>query len=413
MNNRQEIYRSHYNTIILQLIIAALICLLPINSDALIGLDEGDPPKNIELTDVNGVPVNVKKHFGERPVIIVFWEQNLSKSFINYSLDVIRFLNDSYEKYHESTGLEIFAVYTPVEENTISSSEFEAVRNLIEINKIKFPVLIDRGFEVFRDYGVVALPSTIMVNKKGKIDFIYPSFPLVASKLFTENIEELVGISRPVIKTSEVEKGTDTKARRLYNYALLMYKKGLIEQALSPLKKSIALEPDMGWSHNLMGIILWKSGNFESAVEEFKTAIKIDRRNAQAHFNYGLLLFKSGKLNEAEKQLDISMAIDDSVSETHYVLGLLCKKTGRFDEAVKNLRRALAIYEEENVAALIYDPVYFHRISAYYELSELYAEKGDLKTSRELLRKATRAALGVEGEAERPIYISEDLMIYE
>ena len=83
MNNGQEIYRSHYDTIILQLIIAALICLLPINSDALIGLDEGDPPKNIELRDVNGVPVNVKKHFGERPVIIVFWELNLSKSFIN------------------------------------------------------------------------------------------------------------------------------------------------------------------------------------------------------------------------------------------------------------------------------------------------------------------------------------------
>ena len=252
-----------------------------------------------------------------------------------------------------------------------------------------------------------------MVNKKGKIDFIYPSFPLVASKLFTQNIEELVGIAKPVIEAAEEEKGADTKARRLYNYALQMYKKGLLEQALSPLKKSMALEPDMGWSHNLMGIIFWKSGNFESAVKEFKTAIKIDRQNAHAHFNYGLLLFESGKLNEAEKQLDISMAIDDSVSETHYVLGLLNKKKGRFDEAVKNLRRALALYEEKNVAALIYDPVYFHRISAYYELSELYAEKGDLKASRELLRKAARTALSIEGGAESPSYRSEDLMIYE
>jgi Flp pilus assembly protein TadD/peroxiredoxin len=413
MNNGQEIYRRLSSTIILPLIIAALICLLPINSDALIGLDEGDPPKNIELRDVNGVPVNVNEHFGERPVIIVFWEQNLSNSFINYSLDVIRFLNDSYEKYHESAGLEVFGVYTPVEENAIPASEFTAVRNLIKINKIKFPVLIDRGFDVFRDYGVVALPSTIMVNKKGKIEFIYPSFPLVASKLFTLNIEELVGIARPVIEAAEEEKGTDTKARRLYQYALQMYKKGLLEQALSPLKKSIALEPDMGWSRNLMGIILWKSGNFESAVEEFKVAIKIDRRNAQAHFNYGLLLFESGKLNEAEKQLDISMAIDDSVSETHYVLGLLYKKKGRFDEAVKNLRRALSIYEEKNAADMIHDPASFHRISAYYELSELYAERGDLKASRELLRKAARAALSIDVGAERPSYRSEDLMIYE
>jgi tetratricopeptide (TPR) repeat protein len=192
-----------------------------------------------------------------------------------------------------------------------------------------------------------------------------------------------------------------------------MYKKGLLEQALSPLKKSIALEPGVAWYHNLMGIILWKSGNFDGAVNEFKAAIKIDRRNAQAHFNYGLLLFESGKLSEAEKQLEISMAIDDTVSETHYVLGLLYKKEERYDEAVKKLRKAISIYEEKNMATPVYDPASFHRISAYYILSELYADKGDVKASREFLRKATRVALGIEGEAQRPLYRSEDLMIYE
>ncbi len=386
---------------------------MPQYSGALIGLDEGDLPKDIELRDVNGIAVNVTKHFGENPVIIVFWEQNLSNAFLNYSLDVMLFLNDNYEKYHESKGLEVFGVYTPVEEDAIPDSEFAAVRNLIKINKIKFPVLMDRGFEAFSEYGVVALPSTIMVNKKGKVEFIYPSFPLVASKLFTENIEELVGIARPVIETAKEEKGADTKARRLYRYALQMYKKGLLEQALSPLEKSMALEPGVVWSHNLMGIILWKSGNFDGAVNEFKEAIRIDRRNAQAHFNYGLLLFEGGKMNEAEKQLDISLAIDDTVSETHYVLGLLYKKGERYDEAVKKLRRAILIYEEEIMDTMVYAPASFHRISAYYILSELYADKGDVKTSREFLRKATRVALGIEGEAQRPLHRSEDLMIYE
>ena len=413
MNKDQVINRRALSVIIIPFLIIATIFLMPQDSGALIGLDEGDPPKDIELRDVNGITVNITKHFGKTPVIIVFWEQNLSKSFLNYSLDIMRFLNENYEKYHESRGLEIFGIYTPVEEGAISASEFTAVRSLIKINKIKFPVLMDSGFEVFREYGVVALPSTIMVNKKGKIEFIYPSFPLVASKLFTEKIEELVGIARPVIETAEENKGTDTHARRLYRYALQMYKKGLLEQALSPLRKSIAFEPDAAWSHNLMGVILWKSGNFDGAVNEFKEAIRIDRRNAQAHFNYGLLLFEGGKLNEAEKQLDISMAIDNTVSEPYYVLGLLYKKRKNYDEAVKKLKRAISIYEVKNAAVMVYDPASFHRISAYYILSELYADKGDVKTSSEFLRKATRAALGIEGEVQGPLYRSEDLMIYE
>ena len=415
MNKDINMQRRWFLLIIIPLFFIASIFLMPQNSCALIGLDEGDLPKDIELSDVNGITVNITKHFGKSPVIIVFWEQNLSNSFINYSLDVMRFLNENYEKYHESTGLKIFGIYTPVEEDTIPASEFEAVRNLIKINKIKFPVLMDRGFEMFREYGIVALPSTIMINKNGKIEFIYPSFPLVANKVFAKNIEALVGIVKPVEETvSEKEKGADTKARSLYHYALLMYKKGLLEQALSPLKKSMELEPGVVWSHNLLGIILWKSGNFESAVEAFKDAIKIDRRNAQAHFNYALLLFESGKLNEAEKQLDISMAIDDTIPETHYVLGLLYKKSDRKDEAINKLKAAVSLYEKKNMDALVYNPASFHIIYAYYALSELYIDKGDRKTAQELLGKATKAALGINGDnGEESVVRSEDLMIYE
>ncbi|GBE03581.1 MAG TPA: redoxin domain-containing protein [Nitrospirae bacterium] len=414
MNKDIKMHRRSLSLIIIPLLIIASIFLMPQDSSALIGLDEGDLPKDIILSDLNGVPVNVTKYFGKKPVIIVFWEKNMSKSFINYSLDVMRFLNGKYATYHESKGLEVFGIYTPEEEKEIPPAEFDNVRSIVQMNDIKFPVLMDRGFGIFREYGVVALPSTVMINMNGKIEFIYPSFPLVAKKVFIENIEKLVGIEKPVVKAEKEEKESDTKARRLYHYALQMYKKGLLEQARSPLEKSIALEPGIAWSHNLMGIILWKSGSFDGAVKEFKEAIRLDRRSSYAHFNYGLILFENNRLNEAEKQLDISLAIDKSAAETHYVLGMLYKKKKMPDEALKELEIALSIYEEKNMAALVYDPASFHMISVYYVLSELYAEKGDFMTSRELLLKATRAALGIDGEEGRkPVYRSEDLMIYE
>ena len=272
---------------------------------------------------------------------------------------------------------------------------------------------MDEGFRMFKEYGVIALPSTIMINENGKIEFIYPSFPLVAKKIFIKNIEELVGIVKPAVKPDK-EQGADTKAKRLYHYALQMYKKGLLEQALSPLRKSIALESGSAWSHNLMGIILWKSGDFDGSVKEFKDAIRIDRQLSQAHFNYALILFENNRLNESEKQLDISLAIDNSSAEAHYLLGMLYKKMKRPDEALETFEKALLIYEEKDMDALVYDSALFNMVSVYYVLSELYAEKGDVKTSRKLLRQATRAALGINGEeGKKPVYRSEDLMIYE
>ena len=50
-------------------------------------------------------------------------------------------------------------------EGAYITAEFDNVRSIVQMNDIKFPVLMDRGFGKFREYGVVALPSTIMINK--------------------------------------------------------------------------------------------------------------------------------------------------------------------------------------------------------------------------------------------------------
>jgi hypothetical protein len=78
------------------------------------------------------------------------------------------------------------------------------------------------------------------------------------------------------------------------------------------------------------------------------------------------------------------------------------------------LIKAVSLFEEKEKKARGYDPTSFHRISAYYVLSELYAEKGNVDDSRGLLRKAVKAALDIEGEESgNTVYRSEDLMIYE
>ena len=224
----------------------ALMALLlsPSLSYSLIGVKEGEPPKLFTLESLQGPSVSVSTYVGKKPVILVFWELPMSKAFLDYSMDELRFLNDLYELHHEKTGIEIFAIYTPEEEKEIPPAELDQVRNLIKVNKIKFPVLLDRGFTIFREYGVIALPSTVMINRAGTVEFIYPSFPLSARPIFTEKVKILAGLASEAVNVEkEKTKGPDSHSVRLYNYSLQMFKKGLLEQAMSPLKKSIEMDP--------------------------------------------------------------------------------------------------------------------------------------------------------------------------
>ncbi len=392
-------------------------CLMPVNSRALIGIKKGDVPKKILLADPDGNAVDLSGHFGKNPVIIVFWELAMDNAFLDYSLEELRYLNRIYEKYHNEKGLEVFAVYTPEDDKDIPEQEMSTVRNLIASNKIKFPVLIDRGFEFFREYGIIALPSTIMVNKAGKIQYIYPSFPLSGRPVFSEYVRDLIGIAPVEGKKEGVKKrGPDSNAQRLYRYALQMYKKGLLEQALSPLKKSLEIDPDNSWFHNLQGIIQWKKGNSSLSVEEFARAIKLDKKNIAAHLNYTVLLIEEEKYDKAEKILiSLPPSKDDYKLTAHYLLGYVHEKSNEIDKAISELEIAYNLLEKGSSANDESDPRTFSfRISILHDLSLLYNRKGKKKKALALLHQAFHYSRGIEGAPLREhLHQNRHLMIYD
>ncbi len=163
-------------------------------SHAFMGIKEGDVPGNIMLQDITGKAVNVSESFENNPVIIVFWKMTDKKSFIDYSLDELKFLSRLYDRYHEAYGLEIFALYRSLADNRASKEELSKVRSIVSEYNIKFPILIDKGGQLLQEYGVNVLPSTVMVNKEGSISFLYAGFPLMAPSMLKEKINDLVGI---------------------------------------------------------------------------------------------------------------------------------------------------------------------------------------------------------------------------
>lgn len=409
--NKETIFLR--NAAISLIIIISVLFFVLENASALIGIKEGDTPKPIILNDLNGRTVDASQSFGKRPVIIVFWELTTDKSFLNYSLDELRFLNEFYSKYHAEKNLEIFAIFTPEEEKNVTESEMAALQDLIKVNRIQFPVLIDSGFEIFREYGVIALPSTVMVDMTGRIMFIYPSFPLAAQPVISKKIDELVGIrAEPEIAAVALEPA-DTQAARLYRYSLQMYKKGLLEQAVSPLRKSLELDPDSALSHNLLGIILWKRSEHEHSAEEFSRAIALDEKNSSPHFNYGLQLFERGDLEKALPYLKTAVALDDNLAEGHYVLGLIYRQQGMQSDASREFIRSLELFGQRKPPAPSFDSSTYHSVSALFALSDMYGSRQENEKALEMLQKAVRITLGIKDGGDEHIYKCEDLMIYE
>ena len=392
-------------------------CLSPRASPALIDLDEGSAPKRITLNDLNGSTINVTEHFGKSPVILVFWELVLSDSFLDYSLDELRFLNEVYGKYHKKAGLEIFAIYTPEEDKDVPDSEISKVRDIIKSNKISFPVLIDKGLKVFREYGVIALPSTIMVNKKGTIESIYPSFPMSARQVVSGQIKALIGLpSAAEIKPQALEEpGIDSESHRLYRYSLQMYKSGLHEQAFSALNKSLASDEKHSWAYNLKGAILWKRGNSAAAAEEFQHAIERGN-NIAAHINYAILLSEQGQYEETEKIIkSASYNRVDFKVRAHYLLGLAYKNMDKDDLAIRELELAESLFDvwaSEKEDSHFYN--FSYRIPILRDLSELYSTSGNNKKAMERLQKAVKIALGEEGSQSIDNQRQrKDYMVYE
>ena len=399
---------------ILVCVVMLMVFVLPVRVSAFIGIKEGDPLKKFVLKDLSGAQVDIAGFLGRSPVIIVFWKLTENKAFIDYSMDELLFVESFYEQYHEKPGLEIFGIYTPKQDKEIPAEEVTAVKDFIKLNKITFPVLLDEDFRIFREYGVIALPATVMIDKAGQIGFIYPSFPLSARPLFSEKIKDLVGMTESPVKNEKEEIKRETiLSNRFYHYSLQTYKKGLSEQALSPLKKSLAINPDFPWAHNLMGIILWEGGDYQAAADEFMLALKLDQNNGAAHFNYGLLLYEHEKYKEAEEHLKRALAINNAYAEAHYVLGHLYKDMKRTGEALGELKTALEFFEK-NKSTLHGSSDGFLRISTYYALSELYQQAGDEKRAFDLLHDAIRIAIGPEdGTGKGKLYRSKKLMLYE
>ena len=119
------------------------------------GIYEGEIAPDFTLKDLNGVEKSLKEFRG-KVVLLNFWATWCSPCRIE-----IPSMVELYKRYKDK-GLEIIGV-------NLDKLGRSGVEQFSKEYNISFPVLLDPAGKVGTNYGIVALPTTFILDREGKI----------------------------------------------------------------------------------------------------------------------------------------------------------------------------------------------------------------------------------------------------
>ncbi len=283
-----------------------------------------------------------------RILIVIFWA-----SWSERSMRELQDMQPFYELYSDS-GLQVVAVN--VDREQMSEAESDSVRSLVQTLGITFPAVVDEDLATFNTYGVIAVPSTALVDSAGVLRYGPAGYSLgTRDRLFDSAIALLGGEPReaatPMLAYAYQP---DKRALRYYNLGLNLYLKGAIEQARKNLRKSVELDTTFSQSLSLLGATWLYDEEYDSAGVYLERAIRCDSTNLSVLAGCARLALKTGDTARAEQLVGTALAIDSVYTPVRLIGGQIKLKRAFPDSAMAVLEECLT-YDQRN-------PVVFYLI---------------------------------------------------
>jgi peroxiredoxin len=121
-------------------------------------LKVGQPAPDFTLQDLSGRPTTLSSYRGQKVVLIDFWALWCGPCRM-----AMPSVQDMAEKY-KNHGFEVLSVN--------QGDPTDQVRAFIERKKYTFHVVLDTGQAVGNSYGVTAIPTVVIVDKKGVVRWL-------------------------------------------------------------------------------------------------------------------------------------------------------------------------------------------------------------------------------------------------
>jgi len=349
---RQAVMRLHFSLLDL------MFCMLISTSGAQPQLLENDSIiTTFSLRSIDGKIITLTENLGEKITIVSFWA-----TWGDDSIEMLDNIEKLYRKYHEK-GLMAFGIC--VEQQSISDTMLQKIIDTVRKKQLSFPILIDDHLMTFNQYNVIAVPTTFILDEKGKIIYKLSGYPIVGRNDLYEFINQQFEKKQQIEIHRKYKRVPDKKSLRLYNLALMKFKKDELDTAKKYALKSIDHDTLFIQPLLLLAEIALQNNDLLDAEIRIDRSLKIDENSTDTKSLYGLLLAKKGETNKAIKILDSLIKTEDKLAIVHCYLGYAYGVAGDYDKAFDEFLKSETLVKNEYqlpmLRAEIYDKMGKHQ----------------------------------------------------
>ena len=361
-------------TLMLCFVLCSLFLQIPAAA-TLEGLYVGAEAPDFTLEDIKGQNLAFNNIKGEKLTMIIFWS-----TWSRNSEDVLADAQKLYAAYKDK-GLSVVAVN--VNGQQLSPDEIKTINDITADLNLQYPILLDRGLSVFHNYGVIALPSTVILDPERIIRYELSGYPVVGSDEMLDFIRTHIEGLEP--KEAVQKKGyqPDKKAMRFYNMGKnALNSKRMAATAEMWFKKAAEADPKFVQPHISLGRLYVAQNKFEQAREQFDSALQKEPENVVALCELGMLLVGDEKFEDGRNLMQKAIEVEEYYTPSFYYLGYTYGKEGKMEEASNMFARALEINPMD--------------MNIYIYKGRMYEESGNPAEAAKTYRKALEIILAHE-----------------
>ncbi len=305
--------------------------------DDLRNLKHGEPFPAYKLTAIDGSTVDNESRSGFVTVIVCLSaEQKNSELAALASIQVVKELgSDQVKMVHLTCDVE-------------QKAYFEKYR---AEHAITAPLAFDAERSLYGKLGLIAFPTTIVVNKEGKLDSAIFLFGNDYKSSLDAHLRHALGQLDDKGLTAALaarpKEGTSKSAAAAHrSLAKMMRERGDLAGAIGELNTALKKEPANTEIMLDLAELSISSGDLDRAEALLKD---VKPESPRWKLLQGMSLFRRGKLDEAQSLLEEALKLKSNPDVTRYYLGRVLEQKGEKDKALELYREALKhmLHEDE------------------------------------------------------------------
>lgn len=331
----------------------------------------GAKARNVNLVDLEDHKILCPPPLGRgtRFRLVVFWS-----TWSRYSARELERLQKLHSRWSKA-GIEILAVN--VESSTVRDQEKKKVAAWLTQHSIELRIALDKDLVGFKKYGLVAVPTTFLIDDKGRILKRLSGWPVSGSERLIRSIERLLG--KEAATGGDVSKQSSLphrRANRLLRMGRKLAAQRQWEMAEYSLEQAIKLDPDAIPARILLYDLHRKTGKDKKAEDLLEASLTLFPEDPTLLTTKAALLVDRGLTTKANAILEKVHEIDPSYLPSFLLQAKIARSAKKDDLALRILDRVMKL-----------NPLH---PDAFLEAGKIREDKGEKDAAYKLYEKAYR-----------------------